>query len=407
MAPIVLRRESIVQFLSPDTYNVPTMTDQVTPTAVHIDPAQMGPVLVTWQRRSGRQDLPWQRDRSAYRVWVSEIMLQQTQVATVIGYFERFMARFPSVSALAAAPIDEVLHLWTGLGYYARARNLHRAAHHIAQYFGGEFPHRFDDVAALPGIGRSTAGAILALAFDERQPILDGNVKRVLGRVFAIEGNASQRSVEQRLWTLAEDCTPAEDVATYTQAIMDLGATVCSRRNPACALCPLTTQCLARATGRQHEIPAPKSRAARKARPARSCWWLLPIDAAGRVLLERRPERGIWGGLWCPLQFDTPTAAASYARQRFAVEPAALETLGTIDHAFTHFDLSITPLLLQAVAAAEARDVVRDVAMEPSGHLWYNPRDGAIRVGLPAPAKQLLDDLLGQTFEPSRNSPYG
>ena len=219
MALIVLPREPIVQFLTPDTYNALTMTDHDTPTEVPIDPAQMGPVLVAWQRRSGRQDLPWQRDRSAYRVWVSEIMLQQTQVATVISYFERFIARFPTVSALAAAPIDEVLHLWTGLGYYARARNLHRAAQHIAQHFGGEFPRQFADVAALPGIGRSTAGAILALAYDERQPILDGNVKRVLGRVFAIEGNASQRSVEQRLWTLAEACTPAQDVATYAGAL--------------------------------------------------------------------------------------------------------------------------------------------------------------------------------------------
>jgi A/G-specific adenine glycosylase len=225
-------------------------------------------------------------------------------------------------------------------------------------------------------------------------------VKRVLGRLFAIEGNAAQRAVEQRLWALADACTPAQDVAIYTQAIMDLGATVCSRRNPACVVCPVTTQCLARAAARQHEIPSPKPRAARKARPARACWWLLPIDTAGRVLLERRPERGIWGGLWCPLQFDTPTAAESYARQRFAVEPAALETLGTIDHAFTHFDLSITPLLLRDVAAD-------DRVMEPSGVLWYNPQDGAMRIGLPAPAKQLLDDLLGQTFELSRNAPYG
>lgn len=376
--------------MSPDT--------ELPPAA--IDPEQLGPLLVAWQRRSGRQDLPWQRDRSAYRVWVSEIMLQQTQVSTVIGYFERFMARFPTVSALAEAPIDEVLHLWTGLGYYARARNLHRAAQQICERFGGEFPRHFADVAALPGIGRSTAGAILALAYDERQPILDGNVKRVLGRLFAIEGNAAQRAVEQRLWALADACTPAQDVAIYTQAIMDLGATVCSRRNPACVVCPVTTQCLARAAARQHEIPSPKPRAARKARPARACWWLLPIDTAGRVLLERRPERGIWGGLWCPLQFDTRTAAASYARQRFAVEAKSLESLGTIDHAFTHFDLAITPLLLRDVAAD-------DRVMEPSGVLWYNPRDGAMRIGLPAPAKQLLDDLLGQTFELSRNAPYG
>jgi len=368
-----------------------------------IDPTQLGPMLVAWQRRSGRQDLPWQRARSAYRVWVSEIMLQQTQVATVIGYFERFMARFPTVRELAAAPIDDVLHLWTGLGYYARARNLHRAARQICERFGGEFPRHFAEVAELPGIGRSTAGAILALAYDERQPILDGNVKRVLARVFAIEGNAAQRAVEQKLWALADACTPAQDVATYTQAIMDLGATVCSRRNPACALCPVSAQCLTRASARQHEIPSPKPRAGRKARPARACWWLLPIDADGRVLLERRPERGIWGGLWCPLQFDTATAAASYARQRFAVEASGLESLGTIDHVFTHFDLAITPLLLRNVASV----AVLDAVMEPSGVLWYNPRESAVRVGLPAPAKQLLDDLLGQPMINSRNSLHG
>ena len=356
--------------------------------------------VIRWQKNSGRHDLPWQNTRDPYRIWVSEIMLQQTQVSAVIGYYAKFMQRFPDIATLAAASADDVMRYWAGLGYYARARNLHRAAQVIQAKFEGEFPKTYDEVWALPGIGRSTAAAICAFAYREPRAILDGNVKRVLGRLFAIEGNAAQRAVEQRLWALADACTPAQDVAIYTQAIMDLGATVCSRRNPACVVCPVTTQCLARAAARQHEIPSPKPRAARKARPARACWWLLPIDTAGRVLLERRPERGIWGGLWCPLQFDTRTAAASYARQRFAVEAKSLESLGTIDHAFTHFDLAITPLLLRDVAAD-------DRVMEPSGVLWYNPRDGAMRIGLPAPAKQLLDDLLGQTFELSRNAPYG
>ena len=259
----------------------------------------IGPALVAWQARSGRHDLPWQTDRTPYRVWVSEIMLQQTQVSTVIPYFLRFMARFPDVRALADAPVDEVLHLWTGLGYYARARNLHRAAQAVRDRHGGEFPREFDAVAALPGIGRSTAGAILALATGARHAILDGNVKRVLARCFGIEGNAAERAVEQRLWALAGRCTPAAGVDTYTQAIMDLGATLCTRRRPACALCPLQEHCSARRSGRQHEIPAPKPRAggAARARKARRTWMVVAVEAAGAVFLERRPEQGIWGGL--------------------------------------------------------------------------------------------------------------
>ena len=259
------------------------MTDHSHHTIPDMKPAdapQLGPALIAWHLRSGRHDLPWQRARSPYRVWVSEIMLQQTQVATAIPYFERFILRFPDIAALAAAPIDEVLHLWTGLGYYARARNLHRAAQQIRDRHGGEFPARFDEVIELPGIGRSTAGAILALSRDERHPILDGNVKRVLARCFGVEGSAAERAVEQRLWALSEAATPADGVATYTQAVMDLGATLCTRRKPACALCPLSEGCSARRSGRQHEIPAPKPRAPRigfisrsTAAPTARIWW--------------------------------------------------------------------------------------------------------------------------------------
>jgi A/G-specific adenine glycosylase len=205
--------------------------------------------LVAWHARHGRHDLPWQQDRTPYRVWVSEIMLQQTQVATVISYFQRFMARFPDPATLAAASADEVLHLWTGLGYYARGRNLHRAALRIRDEFGGQFPTRFDDVESLPGIGRSTAGAILALSLDQRFPIMDGNVRRVLSRWFGIDGDPAERATTNLLWQRAEACTPHAQVATYTQAIMDMGATLCSRRNPLCMRCPVAEGCVARVTG--------------------------------------------------------------------------------------------------------------------------------------------------------------
>ncbi|NDD74586.1 MAG: adenine DNA glycosylase [Gammaproteobacteria bacterium] len=349
--------------------------------------ALVGPALVAWHARAGRHDLPWQRERSPYRVWVSEIMLQQTQVSAVIPYFERFMQRFPNVRSLADAPIDEVLHLWTGLGYYARARNLHRAARQICDRHGGEFPHAFDDVADLPGIGRSTAGAILALACEQRHPILDGNVKRVLQRAFGIEGNTLDRDVERRLWTLADACTPAEAVATYTQAIMDLGATLCTRRKPGCVLCPLHDGCSARRSGRQHEIPAAKSRAGGSTRSARRCWMLLVRDRNAAAFLERRPERGIWGGLWCLPEFNSESAAIAYARNHFKRlgEPRAL---GSIRHAFTHFDLEIMPVIIDCERAV-------DTVMESGECLWYkaDAADAAPRIGLPTPVKQLLLDL--------------
>ncbi|MEN9808010.1 MAG: hypothetical protein RL756_2530 [Pseudomonadota bacterium] len=354
----------------------------------------IGPALLAWHASSGRHDLPWQRERTPYRVWVSEIMLQQTQVSTVIPYFERFMQRFPDVTSLAQAPLDEVLHLWTGLGYYARARNLHRAARRICDEFGGRFPETFDEVASLPGIGRSTAGAILALALDQRHPILDGNVKRVLARAFGIEGNAAERRVETTLWALADACTPQEGAATYTQAIMDLGATVCTRRRPACVVCPLVKDCIARNTGRQHEIPAPKKRAGRALRRREERWMLIAEDQHGAVFLERRPERGIWGGLWCLPEFSSESACLAYARNHFRQASAvSAQRLGVMAHAFTHFDLQIHPLRLAGCESA--------AVMESQESLWYNPRHpgDAARVGLPAPVKALLDGLALEHFQ--------
>lgn len=340
--------------------------------------------LIAWHAVSGRHDLPWQLERTPYRVWISEVMLQQTQVATVRPYYERFLRRFPDVRSLAAAELDEVLHLWSGLGYYARARNLHRAAAVICAEHGGELPRTFAALAALPGVGRSTAGAILALSSGERFAILDCNVRRVLSRYFgvAVGGAAGVK----RLWELSERCTPHREVAQYTQAIMDLGATVCARRRPLCAACPLSEGCLARRTGRQHELPAP--RAAREPR-TRRVFMVVAVSAAGSVLLERRPANGVWGGLWCLPQFDTVTAAQAFIRTALTVHGGEARRLETLEHAFTHFNLRITPLLVQCAGAA--------AVMEGGASLWYNPRSPA-RVGLPAPIGALLQQLTSGTM---------
>jgi A/G-specific adenine glycosylase len=348
--------------------------------------------LLAWHEHHGRHDLPWQRRRTPYRVWISEIMLQQTQVATVIPYYERFMRHFPDVGALAAAPIDEVLHLWSGLGYYARARNLHRAAVRIAEEHGGRFPQDFEAVADLPGIGRSTAGAILALSRGERFPILDGNVRRVLSRHFGVEGSPTNRAIQQKLWELSDDCTPAKNVDTYTQAVMDLGATVCIRRNPSCATCPVATTCGARQTGRQHELPSPKPARARR---LREVFMLAAMRQDGGVLLERRPESGVWGGLWCLPEFASATAAAEYARRSLPGALARPIPLAPVEHAFTHFDLVITPLLAHCSGTEGDADA-------PSAQIvWYRTRDPA-KVGLPAPIRVLLEKLAGAAAGTSR-----
>jgi A/G-specific adenine glycosylase len=341
--------------------------------------AELAPRLLAWSAAHGRKDLPWQQDPTPYRVWVSEIMLQQTQVATVIPYFQRFMQRFPDVASLAAAPLDEVLHLWSGLGYYARARNLHEAARAIVDEYAGEFPEALGALLRLPGIGRSTAGAILALSRRERHPILDGNVRRVLARCFAVEGWPGERVVDAQLWDLSEACTPEADVDRYTQAIMDLGATVCTRAKPACDRCPLQPVCLAHAQGAQERLPTPRP-VARNRRVERTCM-LMAVSDDGHVLLGKRPARGIWGGLFSLPEFTEPAAAAAWAVERLGVADPRIEELPVMRHSFTHFDLDIMPLRLRIP------EPVAGVAEE--GFVWYNSRAPA-KFGLAAPVATLI-----------------
>jgi A/G-specific adenine glycosylase len=302
-------------------------------------------------------------------------------VAAVIPYYERFMARFPHVQALAAAPLDEVLHLWSGLGYYARARNLQRAAIRICTEHGGELPQAFEALADLPGIGRSTAGAILALASGQRFPILDGNARRVLARYFGVAGGAADAAALKRLWQLAQEQTPASAVAAYTQAIMDLGATVCVRRRPLCPQCPLHRDCSARRSGRQHEIPAPRRGSARR---RRSVYMVIALQDDGEVLLERRPDSGVWGGLWCLPEFSTASAAGAFIRDSLQAAAGPMRTLAPLEHGFTHFDLSITPILVRCAPTG--------AQVGEGTTLWYNIRLPA-RVGLPAPITTLLAGL--------------
>jgi A/G-specific adenine glycosylase len=339
--------------------------------------------LLKWFRAHGRHTLPWQLNPTPYRVWVSEVMLQQTQVATVIPYYARFMTRFPSIDALAAAPLDEVLHLWTGLGYYARARNLQACAKVLVAQHGGVFPNRLEDVMALPGIGRSTAGAILALSCGQRYPILDGNAKRVLARVFGIAGDPSSKAVLAALWQQADACTPSEEVAAYTQAIMDLGATVCTRARSACTLCPMNASCVAALEGRQAEFPGRKLKRNRPSREATLLIAQIGSNGSTAVLLERRPLSGLWGGLWSPPQFANESEALEWCAKVFG-DSKESQALAPIDHAFTHFDLRLKPLLVRGRQNNEVLD--------GSDRLWYQ-LDSPPRVGLPQPILRLFEHL--------------
>jgi len=358
-----------------------------TPTAVDDDAATvtaLAPALLAWWERHGRHDLPWQADPTPWRVWVSEIMLQQTQVATVLKYYPRFIAAFPTPSALAQAPLDEALHLWSGLGYYARARNLHRAAGIVHMDYRGEVPLAFAALAALPGIGRSTAGAILALAAGQRHPILDGNVKRVLARVFAVPGWPGASSTAARLWQLSEQCTPADRSGPYTQAIMDLGATLCLRRRPACAICPLARICRAHADDQVQEYPGARP-VLRRERPRRESVLLLVRARDGALLLERRPEQGIWGGLWSFPELAPEQDAADWCLARLGSTPLRLTRHPLLRHAFTHFDLDIHPLEL-TLSGSPSR------VMEGDRWLWYKT-GMPVRLGLAAPVARLLDEF--------------
>jgi A/G-specific adenine glycosylase len=351
---------------------------------VTLEPAQFTERLLAWFEIHGRHTLPWQQNPTPYRVWVSEVMLQQTQVATVIPYYERFMARFPDVQSLAAAPLDEVLHLWTGLGYYARARNLQACAQVLVAQHGGEFPDDIEAVTELPGIGRSTAGAILALSRGQRQPILDGNVKRVLSRVFGIAGDPGSAAVVARLWTQSELCTPTLKVAAYTQAIMDLGATVCSRSGPACTVCPMSSGCVAALEGRQTELPGRKLKRARGSREVTLLIAETGIAGSAAVLVERRPTAGLWGGLWSPPQFESEFAALDWCRREIGEPETGSRLLAPIHHAFTHFDLLLTPLRVRCQPSTSVHD--------GDDRLWYRLGDPP-RVGLPQPIRQLFERL--------------
>ncbi len=339
--------------------------------------------LLDWFDHSGRKHLPWQQDITPYRVWVSEIMLQQTQVSTVIPYFERFMATFPTVEHLAAAPVDQVLNLWTGLGYYARARNLHRSAQQVVESLDGEFPTTVEALEQLPGIGRSTAGAIVSIACGGRAPILDGNVKRVLARHRAIDGWPGKTDVLKQLWSVAEATTPDQRVADYTQAIMDLGATVCTRSRPSCVICPVMSDCRGRIEGEAERYPGKKPR---KTIPERTRYYLQAINSAGELLLERRPDTGIWGGLWCFPEFDDSTALADWWADHLGVPPPTFAPQPVIQHTFTHFKLELRPLY--AALATPAPDSVADGATLR----WFS-LDQDIDVGLPAPVATAIERL--------------
>ena len=341
--------------------------------------------LLPWFDRHGRHDLPWQHPRTPYRVWLSEVMLQQTQVATVIPYFLRFIERFPDLAALAHAPADELMAHWAGLGYYARARNLQAAARACVEHHDGQLPRDVHALVALPGIGRSTAAAILSQAWGDRHAILDGNVKRVFTRVFGIDGHPGLPAVERRLWAIAEAqlaAVPESRMADWTQAQMDFGATLCTRARPACTLCPLQQRCVALRAGRVAELPTRKARAAL---PEREAHALLVRDGSGRYALLRRPDTGIWAGLWTLPQTDTQAALAQWTTAQLGADLDAADPLPTIVHTFSHYRLHLHLHRLSLPAAAGS-------AIGETAHGWFAPAQIAT-LGLPAPIRSLFDRL--------------
>lgn len=356
--------------------------------------------LIAWQRTHGRHDLPWQ-GADAYHVWLSEIMLQQTQVATVIPYYQRFIASFPNVATLAAASEEQVLTHWSGLGYYARGRNLHAAARIIVEKYHGVFPREFEQILELPGIGRSTAAAICALAYHERRAILDGNVKRVLARYCGIAGSPSenevsaqanvseanvkrsgrsQMAVEVQLWQQAEALLPQRDIASYIQAQMDLGATLCTRSKPKCGECPVRSDCAALQSGRVSELPTPRPR---KAIPERHSTFLLLMSGRD-ILLEKRAPQGIWGGLWCPPQLEDGQGDETDYVQRSGIVVSEKITLAGFSHTFTHFKLHITPVLLRVEHKPQR--------VQQSGCMWLDVED-ALQAAIPTPVRKVLKTL--------------
>lgn len=355
--------------------------------------APFAKAVLHWFDQFGRKHLPWQQQKNLYKVWLSEIMLQQTQVATVIPYFERFIKTFPNLTALANAPLDQVLHLWTGLGYYARARNLHKTAQIIRDQYQGIFPSEFAQVVALPGIGQSTAGAILSSVLHQPYPILDGNVKRVLSRCFAISGWPGEKAVENQLWQLTAQVSPQDNIADFNQAMMDLGAMVCSRTKPKCNLCPLTTQCQAYAEQNWQQYPGKKPK---KALPEKSCYFLI-LTKQGKVWLQQRQQQGLWGGLYCFPQFASKQELLDFLQQQGINQ---YQQWTSFRHTFSHFHLDIYPIYADCEnpISDEDRTDWRKIAENTAKYkskvgteakYWYDPANPDA-VGLATPVKNLL-----------------
>jgi len=340
--------------------------------------------ILDWYHEFGRKHLPWQDNKTPYRVWISEIMLQQTQVATVIPYYQKFMASFPTIIDLANAPEDDVLHHWTGLGYYARARNLHKASKIIAEQYKGAFPDDIEDVIALPGIGRSTAGAILSLSRKKHHAILDGNVKRVLARCYLVEGHNGQAKYEKALWPIADVLTPKDGVEFYNQAMMDIGATICTRSSPKCDICPVQSGCIAYATGEQANYPQKKPK---KVTPEKSTIMVIP-RISGEVLMEKRPPSGIWGGLWCFYEVDK-LAKIETLLAKLQLNELQREQLTEFRHTFSHYHLDITPIVIDCtIDSAVAENEVN----EPEKITWYNLNKPP-ELGLAASTLKILQAL--------------
>lgn len=337
--------------------------------------------LIAWHKMHGRKGLPWQNTTDPYRVWLSEIMLQQTQVATVIPYYQRFLERFPTLADLAAAPVDAVMPLWSGLGYYARARNLHKCAQTVVARHGGEFPRDANRIAELPGIGRSTANAIASFCFGAQTPILDGNVKRVFARCFGIDGFPGSVPVEREMWALAERLMPTTETGLYTQAQMDLGATVCTRGKPLCSRCPLNDVCIAHRDNRIAELPAPRPK---KTVPERESVFLVMQSEHG-ILLERRPPSGIWGGLLCLPELPPGTDAAQHAARHYGVAATEWREEPSLRHVFTHFRLTLRPLHARVTPAP---------AIMENGRRWLSA-DAYVDAALPTPIRTLLARTFG------------
>jgi A/G-specific adenine glycosylase len=346
--------------------------------------------VIEWQLRHGRHDLPWQRTNDPYRIWLSEVMLQQTQVATVVPYFERFVRRFPDLQMLAAAPLDAVLEAWAGLGYYSRARNLHRCAQQLVARHGGAFPRSAATLAQLPGIGRTTAAAIAAFAYGERVAILDGNVKRVLARHFGVEGYPGAAATERELWRHAESQLPQARIDAYTQGLMDLGATLCLRRKPRCTGCPVQTTCVARRDDRIDEMPAPRRP---RSRPLRAVTFALISDGRGAILLERRAPSGIWGGLLSAPEFDPDLSDAELERamfQRFGLRGEVVHRGDALRHEFTHYSFLMQPRVVRVIDAPAVSEAL--------GLEWL-PASRFEQAALPTPVRRLLYSLLVQGRE--------